>query len=89
MRFLQQAGLGHAAPWPRSAAHARCARADSPREAVVLGVIGVNGRGTALAAGFAAVGGARVAYVCDVDERVIDKAASAVGEQAEPTRPSG
>jgi predicted dehydrogenase len=60
--------------------------ADSPGEAVVLGVIGTNGRGSALASSFAAVGGARIAYVCDVDERVIDKAASAV-EGKQPLSP--
>ena len=52
--------------------------ADSPQQVVTLGVIGTNGRGTALAGSFAELGGARVAYVCDVDERVIDKAAQAV-----------
>ena len=36
--------------------------ADSPSEAVVVGVIGVNGRGRALADTFATIGGARVAY---------------------------
>src|SRR4051794_30199262 len=63
-----------------AASAARSLRAaDSPQDAVVLGVIGTNGRGSALASGFAGVGGARIAYVCDVDERVIDKAVSAIG----------
>jgi predicted dehydrogenase len=54
---------------------------------VVLGVIGVNGRGSALADGFASIGGARVAYVCDVDERVIERVASAVaGKQSQPPK---
>ncbi len=58
--------------------------ADSAQETVVLGVIGTNGRGTALAGSFAGIGGARVAYVCDVDERVIGKAVSAVdGKQSD------
>jgi len=60
-------------------ASARSVRAfDSPHEAVVLGVLGVNGRGAALAASFAAIGGARVASLCDVDERTLDKAVLAV-----------
>ena len=42
-----------------AAATRACAAADSPGEAVVLGVIGVNGRGLALAESFAAVGGAQ------------------------------
>lgn len=85
--FLKQSTL--AAGWVVSTAATRAARAaDNPAEAVAVGVIGVNGRGTALASSFAKVGGARVAYVCDVDSRVIDKAVSAVGgDQAkEPQR---
>jgi predicted dehydrogenase len=53
--------------------------ADSAGEAVVLGVIGVNGRGSALAESFATIGGARVAYICDVDRRAVDRVVSAVG----------
>ena len=69
-----------------AAVQARALRAaDSPAEAVVLGILGTNGRGSALASSFARLGGARVAYVCDVDERVLDKGASAVsGEQSMP-----
>jgi predicted dehydrogenase len=52
--------------------------ADSPGETVVLGVMGVNGRGGALAKNFAAQSGARVAYVCDVDQRAIDRVNSTV-----------
>ncbi len=75
--FLQQSAL--AAGALLAPASSRAARAaDSPAETVVLGVIGVNGRGMALATGFAQVGGARVAYLCDVDARVIERAATAV-----------
>jgi predicted dehydrogenase len=63
-------------------ATARALRAaDGPAESVVLGVIGVNGRGSALASGFASVGGARIAYVCDVDERVIGKTAEPIANK--------
>ena len=63
-----------------SAQVARSARAaDTPGEAVVMGVVGVNGRGAALAESFATIGGARVAYVCDVDRRAVDRVVSAVG----------
>src|SRR5256885_779960 len=76
--FLQQSALTVGAVATSAVArHARAA--DNPGEAVVLGVIGTNGRGSALASGFAGVGGARVAYVCDVDERAIDKGVSALG----------
>ncbi|MGD9720731.1 MAG: Gfo/Idh/MocA family protein [Pirellulales bacterium] len=65
----------------------RSRAADSPNEAVAVGVIGVNGRGAALADGFASIGGARVAYVCDVDERVLDRVVSAVaGRQSQPPK---
>ncbi len=80
--LVQTASIGGALAasraWPALAA-------DSPGEAVRLAVIGVNGRGTALAASFAGLGGARVVTICDVDERVIDKAVSAVAEKQDLT----
>ncbi len=87
----RRAFLKHSALTGAAIATAKAARslgaADSPQGAVVLGVIGTNGRGTALAASFAGIGGARVAYVCDVDERAIDKAVSAVAaKQSGSTR---
>ncbi len=45
----------------------------SPNEKMIVGVMGVNGRGSALARSFSAQPDAEVAYVCDVDERAIDK----------------
>ncbi len=78
--FLKQSAL--AAGSLAVSSSVRGARAaDSPNEAVVIGVIGVHGRGAALADGFASIGGARVAYVCDVDERVIDKCVNAVASR--------
>jgi len=56
--------------------------AESPNEKTVLGVMGVNGRGSALAEGFAGLPGATVAYICDVDERAAAKAASGVNSTA-------
>jgi predicted dehydrogenase len=46
-------------------------RAESPSEKVILGVMGVNGRGRDLAGSFAANPNAEIAYVCDPDERAI------------------
>ena len=60
----------------------------SPNERIVLGVMGVNGRGSALARGFAAMPDAAVAYICDVDSRVIDKTVAATGENQQ-RRPQG
>jgi len=47
------------------------ASAFGANERVVLGVMGVRGRGRGLAQDFAALPDARVKYVCDVDSRVI------------------
>ena len=61
---------------------------DSPNEEIVLGIMGVNGRGTDLARGFAKVPGNAIAYVCDVDERAIAKATKALSE-AGKSQPQG
>lgn len=50
----------------------------SPNEKMLVGVMGVNGRGSALARSFAQHPGAEVAYVCDVDERALGKGVGAV-----------
>src|SRR2546425_197584 len=52
----------------------------SPSEKVVVCVMGLNGRGTVLAKVFAKTPNATVAYVCDVDSKVLAKAAAAVSE---------
>ena len=75
-KFLKSSTLAGATALLASKRAVRAA--ESPAETVTLGVIGVNGRGSGLASGFAGVGGARIAYVCDVDERVIDKTANAI-----------
>ncbi|KAA5542277.1 Gfo/Idh/MocA family oxidoreductase [Roseiconus nitratireducens] len=55
----------------------KTARADenapaSPNERVVLGIMGVNGRGKAIARGMLASGQVEIAYICDVDQRAAD-----------------
>lgn len=55
----------------------------APNEKFVVGIMGVNSRGKALARGFARLPEAEVAYICDVDQRAIDKAISDVGEHQE------
>ena len=52
--------------------------ARSPSDRVVVAVMGLNGRGTVLARGFARAAHAEVAYVCDVDSLVLAKGISAV-----------
>ncbi len=52
-----------------------------PSEQLQLAVMGVNGRGKALASEFASIPAARVAVLCDVDERVIPGVAKIVEEK--------
>ncbi len=78
-RFLELgAGTGLAA-W---AAVAGAQEATSASEAIVVGVMGVNGRGRDLALGFSRQPGVEVAYVCDVDSRASERAAGAVAQVA-------
>jgi predicted dehydrogenase len=64
------------------------AKADNPSETITLGVMGVNGRGAALAKGFAGQPNARVAYVCDVDERATGRCQTSVAD-LQSMRPDG
>ena len=66
----------------------------APSDTVRVGVMGVNGRGAALARGFALARGAEVAYICDVDHRAMEKAIADLGgsegrEALQPNRPAG
>ena len=60
--------LGFAAA--TATAHERASAADT----LVVAVVGVNGQGRTHARNFASQKGAEVAYICDVDERVIPRA---------------
>ncbi len=53
----------------------------SPNEKLVLGIMGVNGRGAAIAQGMMATGQAEVAYVCDVDSRAAERASELVAKR--------
>jgi predicted dehydrogenase len=59
----------------------RSARAAAANDTVVLAIMGVNGRGSQLAAGFAQQSGVEIAYVCDCDERVVQKGIDAATSQ--------
>jgi predicted dehydrogenase len=48
-------------------------RAASANDTVVLAIMGTNGRGSQLATDFAQQTGAEIAYICDCDERAIQK----------------
>lgn len=54
--------------------------AGAPSDKVVVGVMGVNGRGRVLAQTFAKSDNTEVAYICDVDRRATEKAIAAVSE---------
>jgi predicted dehydrogenase len=57
---------------------APCAWSRSPSERIRVAVIGVRGRGTDLAKGFAEAEDSEVVAVCDIDDAVFGKAVSAV-----------
>ena len=61
----------------------------SPGERVRLGVMGANGRGSELIRGFSSLGGAEIAYVCDVDSRAIGKGVKAVNAEKQSQEPKG
>jgi predicted dehydrogenase len=83
LKTASAAGLGFAA--------ARSPLRGLPRSAnekVVVAVMGLNGRGTVLARGFAQAANAEVAYTCDVDSQVLAKATAAVA-QVQTRAPKG
>ena len=82
--LLKLGGASLAAPLLISANAA--AHAASPSAKVVVGVMGMGGRGTTLATGLAAINNVEVAYVCDVDSQRMASAAEAVG-QVQKNRP--
>jgi predicted dehydrogenase len=51
-----------------------------PNEKLVVGVMGLNGRGLVLARGFAGAANSTVGYLCDVDSTVLEKARSTIGQ---------
>lgn len=63
------AGIAFASQIKPANAHTR----RSANNVLTVGVMGVNGRGSALAKGFAQQPDVEVAYVCDVDSRARDK----------------
>lgn len=67
-------GLGLLGKWPPLRGP------NAPSQTVVVGVMGLNGRGRVLAETFAKTEGVEVAYVCDVDNRLLDPTIAAVAE---------
>lgn len=58
----------------------RAQESPSPNETIRIGVMGVNGRGLALARGFMASSGAEVVSICDVDSRAAQRAAEVIAK---------
>ncbi len=54
---------------------------DSPGERIVLGIMGVNGRGAAIAQGMMAAANTEVGTICDVDSRAAIRVGELVGEK--------
>jgi predicted dehydrogenase len=79
--FLAGAGAATAA-----LAAGRRGRAAEANDTVVLALMGANNRGSQLATLFAKQSGAEIAYVCDCDERAIEKgiAAATTGGRRKP-----
>ena len=59
-------------------------RAADANDTVVLAIMGANSRGSQLADGFAKQPGVEIAYVCDCDERAIQKGIEAATSQRRP-----
>ncbi|MCC9599412.1 Gfo/Idh/MocA family oxidoreductase [Stieleria sp. JC731] len=53
----------------------------SPNDRLSIGIMGVNGRGAAIAKGMLATGQVDISYICDVDRRAADRVAKLVGEK--------
>lgn len=82
--FLQtSAAAAAAAAWamPTQSAKAQGAKDPSANDTLVVGIMGVNARGSALARGFADQKGCEIAYVCDVDDRAQAKASALVADR--------
>ncbi len=76
MKTTAVAGLGLGLAGPLSAVRGK----NAPSNKIVVAVMGVNGRGRALADAFARIDGAEVAYICDVDDRAITRASKTSGD---------
>lgn len=86
--FLETAGRGGlaVAAGAAVATSTRRARAASANEKIVLGIIGLRGRGSSLGNDFARRDDCEVAYVADVDSTLLEPRAEAI-EQAQGKKP--
>jgi predicted dehydrogenase len=68
-----------------SLASARRARAAAANDTVVLAIMGANNRGSQLAASLVKHTTARIAYICDCDEKAMQKGIAAASANGRPT----
>ncbi|MEX2175519.1 MAG: Gfo/Idh/MocA family oxidoreductase [Pirellulaceae bacterium] len=81
-QFVQSSAVG--AAWAAGSYFASQSPAQESKaagEALNIAVMGVNGRGLALANSFIGQPNCEVAYICDVDEQAIAKAIQAIGSK--------
>lgn len=62
---------------------------ESPNDKIIVGIMGTNSRGAALAEGFAKLPGTEVGYICDVESRALAKGMKAVEKAGQKKRPEG
>jgi hypothetical protein len=83
-RFVKQstvAGIGISALGRIPALYGQ----NAPSQRITVAVMGVNSRGDVLVQTFAQAAGAEVAYVCDVDSRVVEKTMASVANHQQRT----
>src|SRR5688500_6630677 len=88
--FLETTSAG-AAAWAAGSYFVSEAAAQEPKSAnerLAVAIMGVNGRGSALASAFSSATNTEVAYICDVDERASERAVKAIAGRQE-RRPQG
>ncbi len=81
-RLFLKTGLASAAAigLSRTATAQDDTKAVAPADKLSIGIMGVNGRGGAIAKGMMASGQVDIAYICDVDERASARAAKIVND---------
>lgn len=78
--FLKGMAATSALAFSLPKASAAAPRSTMANEKLVVGVMGLNGRGSALTKGFMGLENIEIGYVCDVDQRALDKGAKLVSE---------
>ncbi len=81
-RLTRRTFLGHTAVAASALAlRPRLRAAESPGDKIVVGVMGVNGRGADHARSFSGLPNVEIAYLCDVDTRASERLAKSLGEK--------